>query len=64
MEYMTECDGSCFAAHDINNEFGCEDGTLLTFFFCRHYSCWILTTFAPPQEEYREEVPHLPGNEP
>jgi hypothetical protein len=51
MMHMTDCDGSCFQDHDPRDEIRCEDGEVLTFFYCRHHYSWILTTYAPPKQE-------------
>jgi hypothetical protein len=48
---MTDCDGSCFRNHDPADELRCQDGEVLTFFYCHHYYSWILATIAPPKEE-------------
>jgi hypothetical protein len=46
-----ECDGSCLVNRDTNQEVKCEDGELLTFYYCEHERCWHLVTLAPAEQE-------------
>jgi len=49
----TPCDGTCLVNQKQSEEIRCQDGEILRFYWCIHEHIYILTTYAPSNNEAR-----------